>query len=152
MYMAVLFGDGGAAVKRVLDRWGTAELPLRTRVEGMNALSSAELTARYERVDRWRSRMLALFAEVDIMVCPVNVSPAPVHKTFERASAAYTQAFNLTGWPSTVVRAGTSGEGLPIGVQVVAPPWREDISIAVAADIEKALGPFSGPSATTGSA
>ena len=117
----------------MLDRWGTAQSPLRTRVEGMSALSSGELTARYEQVDRWRSRMLALFTEVDIIVCPVNIGPAPVHNAFERPSATYTQAFNLTGWPSTVVRAGTSGEGLPIGVQVVAPPWREDISLAEAA-------------------
>jgi amidase len=149
MYMAVLFGDGGAAVKRALDRWGTAQSALRTRVEGMSTLSSGELTARYEQVDRWRSRMLALFADIDVIICPVNVGPAPLHNMFERASASYTQAFNLTGWPSTVVRAGTSVEGLPVGVQVVAPSWREDVSLAVAAKIEKALGPFPGPSAPT---
>ena len=36
--------------------------------------------------------------------------------------ATDTMAFNLTGWPVVVVRCGTSAEGLPIGVQVVAPP------------------------------
>jgi amidase len=147
MYMAILFGDGGAAVKRLLDHWGTADSALRTRVEGMTPLSSSELTARHEQVDCWRSRMLALFGEVDLIICPVNVAPAPVHNAFERPSAAYTQIFNLTGWPSTVVRAGTAGGVLPIGVQVVAPPWREDVSLAAAAEIEKALGRFPGPSA-----
>ena len=83
------------------------------------------------------------------IVCPVTAAPAPVHQTFERTTAAYAMAFNLTGWPSTVVRAGTSDQGLPIVVQVVAPPWREDVSLAVAAEIEKALGPFPGPSTTT---
>ena len=144
-YMAVLFGDGGAAVARLLDRWGSRESPLRRRIEGMTALSSAELTARYEWLDGWRSRMLGLFAGLDAIVCPVNVSPAVRHETFDRATAAYTQVFNLTGWPSTVVRAGTSGEGLPIGVQVVAAPWREDVSLALAARIEEALGPLPGP-------
>jgi amidase len=144
-YMAVLFGDGGAAVARLLDRWGSRESPLRRRIEGMTALSSAELTARYEWLDGWRSRMLALFAQVDAIVGPVNAGPAVPHDTFDRATAAYTQVFNLTGWPSTVVRAGTSGEGLPIGVQVVAAPWREDVSLALAARIEAARGPFSGP-------
>jgi amidase len=80
MYMGVLFGDGGAAVKRALDRWGTSESPLRTRVEGMKALSSRELTALHEQLDRWRSRMLALFAELDAIVCPVTAAPAPVHR------------------------------------------------------------------------
>jgi amidase len=147
-YMAVLFGDGGAAAARLLDRWGSAESLLRARIEKMHALSSSEITALYEQLDRWRSRMLAIFAELDVIVCPVTAAPAPVHDTLDRATLAYSQAFNLTGWPSTVVRAGTSDEGLPIGVQVVAPPWREDVSLAVAAEIEKALGPFPGPSAT----
>jgi amidase len=47
-------------------------------------------------------------------------------------------AFNLTGWPTVVVRAGTSSEGLPIGVQVVAPLWREDVALALARQIEAA--------------
>jgi amidase len=150
MYMAVLFGDGGAAAARLLDLWGSAASLLRARIEKMHALSSSEITALYEQVDRWRSRMLALFAELDAIVCPVTAAPAPVHDTLDRATVAYSQAFNLTGWPSTVVRAGTSDEGLPIGIQVVAHPWREDVSLAVASEIEKALGPFPGPSAING--
>jgi amidase len=145
MYTAILFGDGGAAMARTLDRWGSAESSLRAWIQGMRALSSGEMTALYEQLDRWRSRMLALVTELDAIVCPVTAAPAPVHQTFDRTTAAYAQAFNLTGWPSTVVRAGISDEGLPIGVQVVAHPWREDVSLAVAAEIEKALGPFQAP-------
>ena len=78
---------------------------------------------------------------LDAIVGPVSPAPAVPHDTFDRANAAYTQVFNLTGWPSTAVRAGTSPDGLPIGVQVVAPPWREDVSLAVAGEIERALGP-----------
>lgn len=140
-YVATLFGDGGAAVLRALDRWGSAESPLRPRVAGMRTLSSAELTGRYEWLDAWRSRMLARMAALDAIVCPVSPGPAVAHDTFERATAAYTQTFNLTGWPSTAVRAGTSREGLPIGVQVVARPWREDVSLALAGEVERALGP-----------
>jgi amidase len=145
-YVAMLFGDGGAAVLRALDRWGSAESSLRARVAGMKTLSSAELTARFEWLDGWRSRMLALLAGLDAIVGPVSAGPAVPHDTFDRATAAYTQVFNLTGWPSTAVRAGTSPEGLPIGVQVVAHPWREDVSLALAGEIERALGPgLSGP-------
>jgi amidase len=144
-YTKLLFGDGGAAVLRLLDRWGSAESALRARMAGMPVLTGGELTAHYEWIDGWRSRMLALFESHDVIVCPVNVGPAPLHDSFDRATAAYTQVFNLTGWPSTVVRAGTSKEGLPIGVQVVAHPWREDVSLAVARHLEQALGPFPGP-------
>ena len=82
-----------------------------------------------------------MLAGLDAIVCPVSPGPAVRHDTFDRATAAYTQVFNLTGWPSTVVRAGTSPEGLPIGVQVVAPPWREDVSLALAGEIERGLPP-----------
>ena len=44
-----------------------------------------------------------------------------------------------------MVRAGTSPDGLPIGVQVVARPWREDVSLAVAQYLEGALGGWQRP-------
>jgi amidase len=52
---------------------------------------------------------------------------------------------NLTGWPAAVVRCGTSGRGLPIGLQVVAPLWREDRCLAVAGRLEAALGGWRRP-------
>jgi len=53
--------------------------------------------------------------------------------------------YNVTGWPSVVVRGGTSPEGLPIGVQVVARPWREDVALAVAQHIESVSGGWQCP-------
>ena len=44
-----------------------------------------------------------------------------------------------------VVRAGASPEGLPIGVQLVARPWREDVALAAAEYIETALGGWQRP-------
>jgi amidase len=57
----------------------------------------------------------------------------------------YSDLHNLTGWPAAVVRAGTSPEGLPIGVQVVAQPWREDVALAAARVIEAASGGWRPP-------
>ncbi len=58
---------------------------------------------------------------------------------------SYTMTYNLTGWPAAVVRGGTSPDELPIGVQVVAQPWREDVALAVAEHLEDALGGFRRP-------
>jgi amidase len=44
-----------------------------------------------------------------------------------------------------VVRAGTSPEGLPLGVQVIARPWREDVALALARRIEATLGGWRPP-------
>ena len=51
----------------------------------------------------------------------------------------------MTGWPASVVRAGTSPEGLPIGFQVAALPWREDLVLAVSAFLESRLGGWKHP-------
>ena len=87
--------------------------------------------------------------------CPVGNKPAGPHPdpqeindiaydTFwdfvKQEAGAFCMAFNVTDWPAVVVRGGTSPDGMPIGVQVVAKPWREDQAIAVAASIEKKLG------------
>jgi amidase len=53
--------------------------------------------------------------------------------------------FNLTGWPAAVVRSGTSPEGLPIGVQIVARPWNEHEALALAQYIEAALNGWPRP-------
>ncbi len=53
---------------------------------------------------------------------------------------SYTAAYNLTGWPAAVIRGGTSARGLPIGLQIVAGPWREDVVLAVAEHLEGAIG------------
>jgi Asp-tRNA(Asn)/Glu-tRNA(Gln) amidotransferase A subunit family amidase len=50
-----------------------------------------------------------------------------------------------SGWPGAVVRGGTSPEGLPIGVQVVARPWREDVALAVVRHLEATLGGWQPP-------
>ncbi len=147
-YTNLIWGDGGAGMGRILARWKTIESPLNERIKAATVLSSADYSALYEKFDNWRSQLLNTFADFDVLICPVNGGPAPLHGTFSRPAAAYTQLFDLTGWPSTVIRAGTSPEGLPLGIQCVAHPWREDISLAVAHHLEAAFGPFPGPSLT----
>ena len=93
--------------------------------------------------DRYRSVMLAVLEDVDLIVTPVAphaaVAPgAPI-------SWRFTTPHSLTGWPCVVVRAGTSGP-LPIGVQVVAGPWQDHVALAAAAVIERALGGWQPPS------
>ena len=61
------------------------------------------------------------------------------------AAFSYVQTYSLTASPGVVVRAGTSPEGLPIGVQIVPRQWREDVALAVAQQIETALGGWQCP-------
>lgn len=56
-----------------------------------------------------------------------------------------TTIFNLAGTPVTQVPLGLSGDGLPLGVQVVAAPHRDHTSIAVALELERRLGGWTPP-------
>jgi amidase len=91
--------------------------------------------------------MLGFMRDWDAIVCPVNAKPAVPHGETHGAIAnfSYTSTHNLTGWPGAVVRAGSSPEGLPIGVQLVARPWREDVALALAATVEEATGGWTSP-------
>jgi len=53
---------------------------------------------------------------------------------------APTALFNLLGLPVTEVPLGLNEAGLPLGVQVVAGRDRDHVSIAVAAELERAFG------------
>jgi Asp-tRNA(Asn)/Glu-tRNA(Gln) amidotransferase A subunit family amidase len=48
--------------------------------------------------------------------------------------------------PAATVRGGTSAEELPIDVQLVARPWRDDVALATALRVERELGPWPPPS------
>ena len=140
--------DGGAWVRLLLERVGTpvAETTL-DRYLNAGTASPKEIVHLIDRWDRFRTRLLAFFEEYDFILSPANAYPALLHGEMltKYAAFSYTMTYNLTGWPAAVVRAGTSPEGLPIGVQIVAPPWREDIALAVAQQLETALGGWQRP-------
>src|SRR3954453_3352820 len=62
---------------------------------------------------------------------------ATIGRPWVLANAA---VFNLTGMPVTQVPLGLGQKGLPLGVQVVARRDRDHVSIAVALELERALG------------
>ena len=111
--------------------------------------SAGEYMGVQARWGRFRSAMLGFMEQRDLLLCPVAASPAVPHGAtadyLQASLISYTLAYSLCGWPAVSLRAGTSPEGLPIGVQVVARPWREDIALAAARTIELALGGWQPP-------
>jgi Asp-tRNA(Asn)/Glu-tRNA(Gln) amidotransferase A subunit family amidase len=51
-----------------------------------------------------------------------------------------TRPFNVLGWPALALPCGFSGAGLPIGLQLVAPPRQEDTLLQAGAALEDAFG------------
>jgi len=141
IYNDIYRGEGGARIRRILEEAGTTEYSPLNESEQDNQdqlLTGAEYCRLLEKWDDYRYAMLAFMRERDVIICPTNVGPAVPHGTsFDRyPDFYYTFPENLTGYPAVVVRCGTSAEGLPIGVQVVAKRWRDDIALAVAGFLE----------------
>ena len=111
------------------------------------AMIPAPLVAKAQKFRRWyRTRVLELFARVDVVLAPVTPCTAPRigQTTFRfggieiplRANiGVYTQPISFIGLP--VVAVPVPLEPLPIGVQIIAAPWREDIALRVARTLEQ---------------
>jgi amidase len=138
-------------IMRLLERHGTREhgreLDGYLTEEGIANANRVD-PALLEAVDEARSRALGFFTDYDAILCPTSFAIARPHQASHGDSFdewGYIQIHNLLGWPGVSVRAGTSAEGLPVGVQLVAAPWREDIALALAHEIEKLMGGFQPP-------
>ena len=92
--------------------------------------------------DKFRSELLQFMQSFDLILTPVAADAAPLYRAKIPIDDQYsfTVPYSLGGNPAVVVRAGTSPEGLPIGVQIVARNWRDYAALAAAAWIEKQLG------------
>lgn len=126
--------------------------------EAVAPLTSAELLAAWAELDLLRSKVLAEMREFPVLLCPVASIPAFRHdertwnvegRMVEYLDAMrYTQWFNVLGAPAAVVPVGWArqgaGEGLPIGVQIAARPFEDEVALGVAALVDAAFG-FSPP-------
>jgi amidase len=143
LFAELYAADGGAWRRRLLVAAGT----LREKDAADNtsqALPAAGFSALLEIWDAFRSALLEFLDRYDVILCPVTAEPAPLHGEGIASAFSYTQLFSLTGWPCVVVRCGWDGH-LPIGVQIVARPWREDIAVRVAAQLETVMGGWQMP-------
>jgi amidase len=149
-------GDGGAGTRAFLKSIGSDpisplfEKALTSSVAPAMATTTEALAA-FVRWDQFRNSMLRFLENYDAILSAVAPFPAMLHGTsFDeeyRRGFGYFQVYNLTGWPTATVRVGTSPEGLPLGVQVAARPWREDVALALVAHLERTFGGWKMPAA-----
>ena len=155
IYSRLFAADDGEMVNLLLEdsRTTSASPPVADIVNRpAETLGTTEFAQLIHLWHNYQSSMLGYFLEHDLLICPVNAKTAISHEqTEEFADYTYTAAYNLTGWPSVVIRAGTDSNGLPIGLQILARPFAEHDALAMAACLEDKLGSFDGPSPTIAS-
>ncbi|MBM4004920.1 MAG: Asp-tRNA(Asn)/Glu-tRNA(Gln) amidotransferase subunit GatA [Planctomycetes bacterium] len=153
-YDGVHFGHRSTERDRT-DESPLARLYCRSRAEGLGAevkrrimlgtyaLSSGYYEAYYLQAMRVRrlirDELLAAFQSVDVIVGPTT--PAPAYRLGEKANDPlsmyledlYTVSANLAGIPALSVPCGLSRSGLPIGLQIQAAPFAEELLLRAGA-------------------
>lgn len=110
-----------------------------------------EYIANWMERDRLREELLRWMETTPFIVAPVGATPAYEHDTLKVTvqgthmgtfrAFSYAQAFNVFDLPVVTVPAGRSKEGLPIGVQIVGPPFAEEAVLAAAKIVEEVYNP-----------
>ncbi|MCK1746070.1 AtzE family amidohydrolase [Bradyrhizobium sp. 139] len=111
------------------------------------AMVPAPLVDRAQKFRRWyRAQLAEIFKSVDVLIAPATPCTAPklgqvnfnlggVELPVRANIGIHTQPISFIGLP--VVAVPVPLEPLPIGVQIIAAPWREDIALRVAHALEK---------------
>ncbi|WP_179220518.1 amidase [Rhodococcus sp. NCIMB 12038] len=94
-------------------------------------ITGSELAALYQVGFEWRRALEGLFGDVDLILTPATSSTAPLINGIDtletsRRFGAITGPWAIGGVPALAVPCGFA-DGLPVGMQLVAPRWREDL-------------------------
>ena len=141
----------GAALHldRLRTRAGDFDPATRDRLIA-GALVPAAWVMKAHKFRRWfQDEIVRLFETVDVVLAPATPCRAPkLGQTTMMVGGEtlgvrahlglYTQPISFIGLPVAAVPVWTEGEALPIGVQVIGPPWREDLVLRVARTLEAA--------------
>lgn len=131
---------------RLRQRAGDFDPAVRDRLIA-GAMIPAHAVIRAQKFRRWyRERMLEIFRSIDVIVAPATPFAAPAigQTTMEIAGKTmplrpnigiYTQPISFIGLPVVAVPVPLSP--MPVGVQIIAPPWREDLALRVACHLER---------------
>jgi aspartyl-tRNA(Asn)/glutamyl-tRNA(Gln) amidotransferase subunit A len=140
--------EGGALhLERLRSRPADFDPIVRDRLLAGLAIPAAwvELAHRFRRW--YRDQLVALFDTVDIVIAPTAPCRAPkIGQTTLAANGKaaplrpimgrFTQPISFAGLPVAAVPVRID-DGLPLGVQIIAGPWREDLALRVAVHLEQ---------------
>jgi len=145
----ISMSEGGALhLDRLRTRAADFDPEVRDRLIAGAMLPGIWATQAQKFRRHFRETALKLFREVDVLVAPATPTRAPRldQQTFVLDGeemrvrpniGIFTQPISFIGLPVVAAPIWTAGESLPIGVQIIAPPWREDLALRVARRLER---------------
>mgnify|MGYP001367773678 FL=1 len=122
---------------------------VQLRVEGAQQVSSVEYLRRKAVLQRCGTDALMVFRDVDVLATPTVAIPPPLMSELESVEAygrlnmlalRNTVIANLFGWCALTLPVGLDARGLPVGLQLIAPPHAEEKLLAMGMAFEQCLG------------
>ncbi len=116
--------------------------PVRGRMLTGQHVSAAWLVAEQERQAADIAATAELFTSVDCLLTPASAFPAPTVAEHDEdtSPATFTRFVNYLDLAGIALPMGLSGEGLPVGMQIVVPGFCEVRALRIAAALEAARG------------
>ncbi len=113
------------------------------RLQNGSAYTSSEYILARRTQTLLRRRLETFFANFDVLLMPTTPIAAPERQGADAVQRAhlltrFTAPFNLTGLPALSLPCAFSVQGLPIGLQIVAGPWKEAVLLRAAYAYEQA--------------
>lgn len=142
--------EGGELHRRKLQtRYDEFEPASRDRLVAGSLIPASWVIRAQQVRRRVYLEALELFGRFDVLLAPAapDVAPQLGSETFTingrtvptRATLGIlTQPISCIGLPACAAPLWPEGAGLPVGVQLIAAPWREDLCLAAAAQLERA--------------
>ena len=112
---------------------------LRSFIEGGMLMPGVRYLQAQRMRRAFRREMESLVAGGDILLTPTTPSPAPKDLT-TTGDPLFQSPWTSCGLPTVTIPSGLSASGLPLGVQLIGAPFREDLLLAAARWCEQALG------------
>jgi 1-carboxybiuret hydrolase len=147
-YLISMVEGGALHLERLRTRLCDFDPDVRDRLVAGAMLPGAWVAQAQKFRRRFRAETLALFRDVDILLAPATPCRAPRlgQRTFVLDGrellvrpnlGLFTQPISFIGLPVVAAPVWSEGERLPIGVQIIAAPWREDLALRVASVLEQ---------------
>lgn len=117
-------------------------LPAIMRLIDLNVLPPTDPKWAEKERDNLRKEILELLGDNGVLLFPSCPTEAPYHYAsfFRPYNYAYWSIFNVLKLPVTQIPLGMTKSGLPVGLQIVAGPNNDHLTIAVAEELEKTFG------------
>ena len=147
-YLITMVEGGALHLARLRERAQDFDPEVRDRLIAGTMIPGVWAAQAQKFRRQFHATTLALFRDVDILLAPATPCRAPrlEQTTFVLDGremlvrpniGLFTQPISFIGLPVVTAPVWTEGEKLPIGVQIIAAPWREDLALRVAWALEQ---------------